>query len=108
MIEVNKNTLASAIPALGKLICRTSPLMLCKSIKIESENGKLRLSTCGLNEEVSYELETNSEDVFCCMVGFDEFRDAVRSGRNKTVGLSYEAGVVLVGDRYLMTVKDVE
>ena len=108
MIEVNKNTLASALPALGKLICRTSPLMLCKSIKIESENGKLRLSTCGLNEEVSYELETNSEDVFCCMVGFDEFRDAVRSGRNKTVGLSYEAGVLLVGDRYLMTVKDVE
>ncbi len=26
MIEVNKNTLASALPALGKLICRTSPM----------------------------------------------------------------------------------
>ena len=108
MIEVNKNTLASALSALGKLVCRTSPLALCKSVKIEAAEGKLRLSTCGLNEEVSFELETGGEEVFCCLVGFDELRDAVRSGRNKTVGLTYEAGTLLVGDRYLITVKDVE
>ena len=108
MIEVNKNTLASALPALGKLICRTSPMTLFKSIKIESSDGKLRLATCGASEEIAFELETGSEDVFSCMVGFDEFRDAVRSGRNKTVGLTYESGTLLVGDRYLMTVKDVE
>jgi len=108
MIEVNKTTLASALPALGKLICRTSPLALCKSIKIETSEGKLRLSTCGLNEEVSFEIETGSEEVFCCLVGFDEFRDAVRGGRNKTVEVAFEAGVLQVGDRYLMTVKDVE
>ena len=108
MIEVNKNTLASALPALGKLICRTSPMTLFKSIKIESADGKLRLATCGASEEIAFELESGSEDVFSCMVGFDEFRDAVRSGRNKTVGLTYEAGTLLVGDRYLMTVKDVE
>ena len=76
MIEVNKNTLAGAFGALGKLICRTSPLVLCKSIKVEAVEGKLRLSTCGVNEEVSFELETGGEEVFCCLVGFDEFRDA--------------------------------
>ena len=108
MIEVNKNTLASALPALGKLICRTSPLMLCKSIKIESEDRTLRLSTCGISEGITFELESESEDEFCCIVGFDEFRDAVRGGRNKTVGISFDAGVLQVGDRYLMTVKDVE
>ena len=108
MIEVNKSTLASALPALGKLICRTSPMTLFKSIKIESADGKLRLATCGASEEISFELESGSEDVFSCMVGFDEFRDAVRSGRNKTVSLTYEAGTLLVGDRYLITVKDVE
>ena len=108
MIEVNKSTLAGALPALGKLICRTSPLALCKSIKIEAAEGKLRLSTCGLNEGVTFELEADGDDEFSCLVGFDEFRDAVRSGRNKTIGLTYEAGTLLVGDRYLMTVKDVE
>ena len=41
MIEVNKNTLAGAFGALGKMICRTSPLALCKSIKIEAENRTL-------------------------------------------------------------------
>ena len=108
MIEVNKNTLAGAFGALGKLICRTSPLALCKTIKVETVEGKLRLSTCGLNEEVSFELETGGEEVFCCLVGFDEFRDAVKSGRNKTIEVAFEAGLLLVGDRYLMTVKDVE
>lgn len=108
MIEVNKSTLASALPALGKLICRTLPMTLFKSIKIEASDGKLRLATSGASEEISFELETGSEDVFCCMVGFDEFCDAVRSGRNKTVSLTYEAGTLLVGDRYLITVKDVE
>ena len=108
MIEVNKNTLAGAFGALGKMICRTSPLTLCKSVKVEAEEGKLRLSTCGPNEEVSFELETGGDEVFCCLVGFDEFRDAVKSGRNKTVEVAFEAGLLLVGDRYLMTVKDVE
>ena len=108
MIEVNKNTLAGAFGALGKLICRTSPLALCKSIKIEAEDRTVRLSTCGLTEGISFELETGGEEVFCCMVGFDEFRDAVKSGRNKTVEVAFEAGLLLVGDRYLMTVKDVE
>ena len=108
MIEVNKNTLAGAFGALGKLICRTSPLALYKSIKIEAEDRTVRLSTCGLTESISFELETDSEEEFCCVVGFDEFRDAVKSGRNKTVSLTYEAGTLLVGARYLMTVKDVE
>ena len=58
MIEVNKNTLASALPALGKLICRTSPMTLFKSIKIEAADGKLRLSTCGASEEIAFELES--------------------------------------------------
>ena len=108
MVEVNKNTLASAIPALGKLVCRTSPLASCKSIKVEAAEGKLRLSTCGLTEGISFELETDSEENFCCIVGFDEFRDAVRSGRNKTVELACEAGVLQVGDRYLISAKDIE
>ena len=39
MIEVNKNTLAGAFGALGKMICRTSPLALYKSIKVEAAEG---------------------------------------------------------------------
>ena len=81
-MNLNKNTLASALSALGKLICRTSPLALCKSIKIEAEDRTLRLSTCGLTEGITFELETDSEEEFSCIVGFDEFREAVKSGRN--------------------------
>ena len=107
-MELNKNTLASALSALGKLVCRTSPLAICKSIKIEAEDRTLRLSTCGVNEGISFELETDSEEEFSCIVGFDEFRDAVRSGRNKTVELAFEAGVLQIGDRYLISARDIE
>ena len=107
-MEVNKNTLASALPALGKLVCRTSPLALCKSIKIEAEDRTVRLSTCGLTEGISFELEADSEEKFSCIVGFDEFRDAVKSGRTKTVSLGYEADVLMVGDRYLISARDIE
>ena len=103
-----KSELNGALAPLNRMICRTSPLTLCKVVKIEAKEGKLKLATRRLEEEVTFELETGSEEVFCCLVGFDEFRDAVRGGRNKMVGLSYEAGVLLVGDRYLVTVKDVE
>ena len=76
MIEVNKNMLAGVFGALGKMICRTSPLSLCKSIKIEAADGTLWLSTCSVNEGISFELEADSDDEFSCLVGFDEFRDA--------------------------------
>ena len=109
MIEVNKSTLASAMTALGKLICRTSPPALCRSVKIEAAEGELRLSTCGLEEEVSFQAEIElGEDSFCRMAGFDEFRDAVRSCRNKTVSLACEADMLQVGDRHLTTVNDVQ
>ena len=109
MIEVNKSELASAMTALGKLICRTSPLAICKSIKIEASEGKLRLSTCGLYEEVSFQAKIElGEDSFCCLAGFDEFRDAVRGGRTKSLSLALESGTLQVGERYLMTVKDAE
>ena len=70
-MNLNKNELASALPALGKLICRTSPLVFCKSIKIEAEDRTLRLTTCNLTESVSFELETESEEEFSFIVGFD-------------------------------------
>ena len=108
MIEVNKSELASAMTALGKLICRTSPLALCKSIKIEASEGKLRLSTCNLTESVSFELETESEDEFSCIAGFDKFRDAVKSSRNKTVEIVFEADVLQVGDRHLIAARGIE
>ena len=60
MIEVNKNTLSGAFGALGKMICRTSPLTLCKSIKVEAAEGKLRLSTGGVNEEVSFKIKMHA------------------------------------------------
>ena len=36
-VEISKNLLAGALSALGKLVCRTSPLEAYRSLQIESD-----------------------------------------------------------------------
>ncbi len=36
-IEMNKNELAGALVALGKLVCRTSPMPVFKCLRIEAK-----------------------------------------------------------------------
>ena len=83
-LEMNKNELAGALIALGKLICRTSTAAEFKALRIEAGENRVRFSTCSLSEQITFKTECRSEGAFHCIVGFDEFRDAVRSGRNDT------------------------
>ena len=86
-LEMNKNELAGALIALGKLICRTSTAAEFKTLRIEAGENQVRFSTCSQSEQITFKTECRSEGAFHCIVGFDEFRDAVRSGRNKTLEL---------------------
>lgn len=107
-MNLNRNTLASALPALGKLVCRTSPLGFCKAINLEAEDGTLRLTTSSVSESITYEMEFEGADEFSCPVGFDEFRGAVRSGRGKDISITYENGPLQIGDVSLLPLRNVE
>ncbi len=108
-IEMNKNELAGALVALGKLVCRTSPIPVFKCLRIEVKLNQLRFSTCSLTEQITYKLPIpeGTED-FCGTVGFDEFRDAVRSCRNKMLTLESGNGTLTVGERTLCLQTDLE
>ena len=107
-IEVNKNELERALIALGKLISRMSPIPEHKSLLVECKDGKVCFSTRSPSEQMTFRTACAGEVEFRCIVGFDEFRDAVRGCRNKTLELEDNEGTLRVGERTLFPKSGVE
>ena len=91
-IEVSKSELAEALRALGKLVCRTSPVEVYRSLRIEGKENKISFQTVGLDEAITYTLPVEGVEEFCVVVNFDEFRTVVRASRNKSLLFEYETG----------------
>ena len=51
-IEVSKNELSVALSALGKLVCRTAPVELFRSLRIEGKENKIELHLYRAREEI--------------------------------------------------------
>ena len=107
-IEENKNELERALIALGKLISRMSPVPEYKSLLIECKDGKVCFSTRSPSEQMTFRTACTGEVEFHCIVGFEEFRDAVRSYRNKILEIEDGEGVLRVGERNLFHVLGAE
>ena len=107
-LEMNKNELTGALIALGKLVCRTAAEAKFKALRIEAGENQVRFSTCSQSEQITFKTECRSEGAFHCIVGFDEFRDAVRSGRNKVLEIEDGDSVLRVGERTLFPMSGVE
>ena len=107
-IEMNKNELERALIALGKLISRMSPIPEHKSLLIECKDGKVCFSTRSPSEQMTFRTACAGEVEFRCIVGFDEFRDAVRGYRNKVLEIEDNEGTLRVGERNLFPISDVE
>ena len=107
-LEVNRNELTGALIALGKLVCRTAAEAEFKALRIEAGENQVRFSTCSQSEQITFKTECRSEGAFHCIVGFDEFRDAVRSGRNKVLEIEDGDSVLRVGERTLFPMSGVE
>ena len=106
-IEVNKNELERALIALGKLISRMSPIPEHKSLLIECRDGKVCFSTRSPSEQMTFRTACAGVE-FRCIVGFDEFREAVRGYRNKTLEIEDNEGTLRVGERTLFPKSGVE
>ena len=91
-VEISKSELAGALAALGKLVCRTSPVEIYRSLRIEGKNNQISFQTAGVNEAITFTLPAEGVEVFAVVVNFDEFRTIVRASRNKTLVLEYGEG----------------
>lgn len=102
-MNITKTELTGALSALGKLICRTSPLAEYKCLQIETTPQAVFLRTASLNEVLEYRIHAEVDQIIDLCLDFDEFRDAVRNCRNKSLLLEYQEDdeTLLVGERKL-------
>ena len=106
-IEVLKSELAGALSALGKLVVRTSPVELFRSLQIEGKGDTVAFQTTSIDETVTCTIPAEGAGEFRVIVNFDEFRTIVRYGRNKSTVLVYEDGRFAV-DNCAMRTLDIE
>ena len=106
-IEVSKNELSGALSALGKLVCRTAPVELFRSLLIEGKGDTVAFQTTSIDETITCAIPAEGAGEFRAVVNFDEFRTVVRYGRNKSSVLAYEDGKFAV-DNCAMRTLDVE
>ena len=91
-IHLNKSELAGALPALGKLVCRTSPIPVYHAVQIESINNTLFFRTHNTDEEIEFQMDAQGLDTFQLAVEFDLFRAIVRNSRTKTIKFEFSDG----------------
>ena len=106
-IEVLKNELAGALSALGKLVVRTAPVELFRSLLIEGKGNTVAFQTTSIDETITCTIPAEGAGEFRVIVNFDEFRTVSRYSRNKSVVLAYEDGKFAV-DNCAMRTLDIE
>ena len=105
-IPINKNSLASALTALGKLVSRTSLIKAYQGIEIEGKANMLYFRTRNVIEQIEFRLFADLEDDFpAILVEFEQFRQMVRSCKNKTLKLEIDCGEVFIDDVKLAPIK---
>ena len=96
-ILINKNSLASALPALGKLVSRTSLIKAYQGIEIEGKANMLYFRTRNVTEEIEFRLFADLEEDFpATLVEYEQFRQMVRNCKNKTLKLEIDCGEVFI------------
>ena len=105
-IPVNKTTLASALPALGKLVSRTSLIKAYQGIEIEGKANILYFRTRNEIEQIEFRLFADLEDDFPpVLVEFDQFRQVVRNCKKKDMEIEVDCGEIYIDDVKLASVK---
>lgn len=105
-IILNKNELAGALSALGKLVCRKSPLPVFHAVQIESTNNTICFRTHNSDQEIEFRMQTESVDAFKLAMDFDLFRSLVRNSRNKCIKFEFADGSLRIEDVSIMPIED--
>jgi len=95
---LNKTELAGALAALGKLVCRSSPIPVYRAVQIEAANNALFFRTQNADEEIEFRMDAEIEDTFKVAIDFDFFRSLVRNSRNKNIKFEFADGALRIDD----------
>ncbi len=105
-ITLNKTELAGALTALGKLVCRKSPLPVFHAVQIETANNALCFRTHNSDEEIEFKMDAEGLDAFKVAMDFDLFRSLVRNSRNKSIKFGFSDGSLRIEDVSIVPIED--
>ena len=91
-LTLNKTELAGALVALGKLVCRTSPILVYRAVQIEATNNAFLFRTHNMTEGIEFKMDVKTTDAFKIAVDFDFFRSLVKNCRNKNITFEFKDG----------------
>ena len=97
-VTLNKTELAGALTALGKLVCRKSPLPVFHAVQIESTNTTICFRTHNSDEEIEFKMDAEGMDAFKVAMDFDLFRSLVRNSRNKSIRFEFADNKLRIDD----------
>lgn len=97
-IILNKTELTGALAALGKLVCRKSPISVFHAVQIESTNNTICFRTHNSDEEIEFKMAAEGLDAFKLATDFDLFRSLVKNSRNKTIKFEFADGTLRIED----------
>lgn len=97
MLTLNKTELAGALAALGKLVCRTSPIPVYRAVQIEATDNMLLFRTHSVTEEIEFRMDVETAETFKTVVDFDFFRSLVKNCRNKNISFEFDDGKLHIG-----------
>jgi len=104
-ITLNKTELAGALVALGKLVCRSSPIQVYRAVQIEANNNALCFRTHNSDEEIEFKMDAEGLDAFKVAVDFDLFRSLVRNSRNKNIKFESADGALRIDDVLIVPIE---
>ena len=97
-ISINKSELAGALAALGKLVCRSSPIPMYHAVQVEAIDNALLFRTHNMTEEIEFRMDVETTDAFKVAVDFDFFRSLVKNCRNKNITFEFKDGKLHIDD----------
>ena len=59
-ITLNKTELAGALAALGKLVCRMSPILVYRAVQVEAIDNALLFRTHNMTEEIEFRMDVET------------------------------------------------
>ena len=105
-IPLNKPELVGALIALGKLVCRTSPIPVYRAVQIEVTDNALFFRTHNADEEIEFRVDAEGMDAFKVAMDFDLFRSLVRNSRNKNIKFEFADGSLRIEDVSIVLIED--
>ena len=96
-LTLNKTELAGALPALGKMVSRTSPVEASRAVEIAGIANTLHFRTRNIAEEIEFTMSADLEDnIPAVLVEFEQFRLGVRNCKNKSLKLEVDSDEVFI------------